>query len=174
MDPSVAKTESVSLIGMAGAGKSTLGRNLAKRLDWAFVDTDSLMEAYWGQDLQDLYDAVGRETFLELESFQVRNLGLNRAVIATGGSVVYSARAVERLKLLGHVVFLHIDLDTFLNRVGPAVGRAFARPPDKSLQDIFEERQPLYRAAADLTVSTQGRGVDACVDEITAWMERKA
>lgn len=174
MDRHNAKTESVSLVGMAGAGKSTLGRALAKRLDWAFVDTDHLIEAYWGQDLQSLYDAVGRETFLELESFQVRSLGLNRAVIATGGSVVYSRPAVERLKLLGHVVFLHIDLDTFLSRVGPATGRAFARPPDKTLAEVYAERQPLYRAAADLTVSTQGRDVDACVDEILDWMGGQA
>ncbi len=96
----------LSLIGMAGAGKSTLGALLARRLDWAHLDTDRLLESYYGLPLQQLLDSVGLETFLQLEEHQVGSLGAQRVVISTGGSVVYSRRAVDRLRMRGPVVFL--------------------------------------------------------------------
>lgn len=156
----------ISLIGMAGAGKSTLGRLLAHHLDWAFVDTDRLLEAYWGQPLQALYDNVGHSEFLHLESYQIRSLGLSRAVVATGGSVVYDPEAVNQLHLLGQIVFLRISLPTFLTRVGDAQGRALARPKGKTMEDLFTKRQPLYEAAADFTVDTDRFAPEECVRRI--------
>ncbi|MDD4733121.1 MAG: shikimate kinase, partial [Desulfovibrio sp.] len=103
------KKRCVTLVGIAGAGKSTVGRLLARALNWAHVDTDQLLEAYYGLPLQDLLDGVGLEKFLELEEHQVANLGIQRSVISTGGSVVYGPKAVERIQALGPVVHLHVE-----------------------------------------------------------------
>lgn len=149
-----AQLSCVSLIGMAGAGKSTLGRMLAERLDWAHLDTDNLIEATYGQPLQQVLDGLGLAEFLRAEETVVATLMVRRTVVSTGGSVVYGPRAVERLKLLGPVVFLEVGLETFLQRVGGGEGRGLAVAPGKSFADVFHERQPLYRAAADFTLRT--------------------
>lgn len=144
----------VSLIGMAGAGKSTLGRMLSERLGWAHLDTDNLIEATYGMPLQQVLDGLGLEAFLSAEETVVATLMVRRTVVSTGGSVVYGPRAVERLKLLGPVVFLDVSLETFLRRVGGGEGRGLAVAPGKSFADVFHERQPLYQAAADITLRT--------------------
>jgi shikimate kinase len=157
----------ISLVGMAGAGKSTLGRRLADRLGWAHMDTDRLVEAHWGQGLQELLDERGPEEFLAAEEAAVAGLSVKRCVVSTGGSVVYSRRIVSRLKSLGPVVYLRIDLETFLRRVGPAADRGFVvRTGCAGLEDVYAERQPLYEAAADVTVDTGRRNVDASVEVI--------
>ncbi len=161
----------LSLVGMAGAGKSTLGRLLAEGLGWAHLDTDKLLEAYYGLPLQQLLDRVGLASFLELEEHQVGVLGVQRAVVSTGGSVVYSPRAVERLRLLGPVVFLEIGLAAFLERVGRGDDRGLARAPGKSFEDLYYERQPLYLAAADFTVRTDQGDPASCARTILDWFQ---
>ena len=154
----------VSLIGIAGAGKSTLGKALAQRLGWAHLDTDRLVEATLGQPLQTIMDERGLKGFLAVEEAVVAMLGVKRAVVSTGGSVVYSRAAMERLKSLGPVVHLRIELDTFLNRVKDASGRAFVRPDGHSLADVYAEREPLYLQACDFHVCTDAAGLEQCVD----------
>ena len=161
----------LSLIGMAGAGKSTLGRVLAEKLGWAHLDTDRLIEAYYGLPLQEILDGLGLATFLSLENTLVSMLGVRRAVISTGGSVVYGAAAVERLRLLGPVVFLEITLPTFLARVGEANGRGLAIAPGRTKEELFAERQPLYRAAADFTLRTDEHNHTASLERLLAWLE---
>lgn len=156
----------VSLVGMAGAGKSTLASLLARRLGWAWLDTDRLIEATAGQGLSDLLAARGLEGFLRLEEDVVAELCVKRCVVATGGSVVYGPRAMARLKASGPVVFLSIDLPTFLARVGDPGKRAFVVPPGLDLAAVYAERQPLYAAAADCTVTTCGVTPEACVEQI--------
>lgn len=156
----------ISLIGMAGAGKSTLGALLAGRLGWSNVDTDRNMEAHYGLPLQSIMDRYGLDTFLEIEDFLLSRLYLHRTVISTGGSVVYGKGGMQQLKSLGPVVFLKIDLDTFLERVGDANGRGFAMAPGKTMEDVYNERQPLYEKYADLVCSTDDKSPEACVDAI--------
>ena len=157
---------SISLVGMAGAGKSTLGRLLADRLGWAFFDTDRHLEATYGVPLQTLMDQFGVRDFLRIEEELVGDLRLHRTVISTGGSVIYGALGMARLKESGPVVLLDIGLATFLSRVGDAEGRGLAISPGSTLEALYNERQPLYRAAADFTVRTDDRSPDACVQEI--------
>lgn len=159
------------LIGMAGAGKSTLGRLVAEKLGWAHLDTDRLMEAYYGLPLQELLDGLGLEKFLRAENQLVSMLGVRRAVISTGGSVVYGTEAVERLRLLGPVVFLEIGLEDFLRRVGPGDNRGLAIAPGCTKEQLFAERQPLYRAAADFTLRTDKNGHKECLERLLAWLE---
>ncbi len=156
----------VSLIGMAGAGKSTLAALLARRLGWACLDTDRLIEATCGQKLSDLLASLGLEAFLRLEEDIVAGLAVKRCVVATGGSVVYGPRAISRLRACGPVVHLSIDLPTFLCRVGDPCQRAFVIPEGLTLPGVYAERQPLYAAAADLTVVSCGVAPEECVEQI--------
>jgi len=155
----------VSLIGIAGAGKSTLGKALAFRLNWVHLDTDRLIEATFGQPIQDIMDERGPKKFLAVEESVVATLSVKRAVISPGGSVIYSRKAMERLKALGQVVHLRIELDTFLARVKDASGRAFVRRDGYSLADVYAEREPLYLAACDFSVRTDTADLDSCVNE---------
>lgn len=141
---------------MAGAGKTTVGRVLATRLGWAHVDTDRLLEAHWGALLQDLVDGMGLDEFLRAEEKLVSELWLWRTVVSTGGSVVYGPAAVERLRTLGPVVYLHVSVETICARVEDGQGRGLARRPGQSLDQLYAEREPLYRAAADLVLDAEG------------------
>ena len=156
----------VSLIGMAGAGKTTLAGLLARRLGWACLDTHRLIEAPCRAPLPDILTRQGLAGFLALEEDVVAGLGVKRCVVATGGSVVYGARAMARLKSMWPVVYLSIDLPTFLARVGDPGERAFVMPGGLTLADVYAERQPLYAAAADLTVASCGTTPEACVETI--------
>jgi shikimate kinase len=165
----------VSLIGMAGAGKSTLGRLLADKLGWAHLDTDRLIEAYYGLPLQEVLNGMGLAKFLEAEDTLVSMLGVRRTIISTGGSVVYGAKAMARLHLLGPVVHLSVSVQSFLERVGDGGNRGLAIAPGRSLEDLFLERQPLYEATADYTLSTDSSDQNASLEKLHAWlMEPKA
>ncbi|WP_051822704.1 homoserine kinase [Desulfonatronum thiodismutans] len=156
----------LSLIGMAGAGKSTLGRALAQDLGWALVDTDRLMEAHWGAPLQALLDQFGLEDFLRAEEDVVAKLWLWRTVVATGGSVVYGPRAVGRLRELGPVVYLRVGVGTICDRVRDARGRGLARRPEQTLEQLYAEREPLYRSAADLTLDMDDCSIDTALERL--------
>jgi shikimate kinase len=161
----------ITLVGMAGAGKSTLGGLLAGRLDWGQLDTDRYMESYYGLSLQEIMDTYGLDEFLRIEEGLVSKLNLTRTVISTGGSVIYGPEAVKRLKELGPVVLLDIDEATFIERVGNGENRGLAIGPGKTMRDLYNERLPLYREAADLTVRTDRCTPDECVDLILQHIE---
>lgn len=156
----------ITLIGMAAAGKSTLGEKLAQRLDWGQLDTDRYLESYYAISLQAIMDTYGLEEFLNIEESLVSELGLTRTIISTGGSVIYSGKAMAKLKHLGPVVLLDIQETTFIERVGNAENRGLAITPGTTLSDLYNERQPLYRAAADIVVSTDRHTPDECVELI--------
>lgn len=162
---------SITLVGMAGAGKSTVGNLLAKRLDWGQLDTDRYMESYYGLPLQGIMDRYGLDQFLQIEEKLVSRLNLNRTIISTGGSVIYSQRAMDQLHELGPVVLLDIDEETFIKRVGNAENRGLAIAPGKTMGDLYNERQPLYRAAADITVSTADLSPEESVASIIEQIE---
>lgn len=158
----------ISLVGMAGAGKSTVGVLLAQRLGRAFLDTDRLMEATWGRCLQEVLDTSpgGIQTFLEREEAVVGRVGQQRCVIATGGSVVYRAAAVARLRLLGAVVHVDAAPATLAERIAHKPNRGLVNPGGDTLERVIAQRAPLYEAAADVTVSTECTTPEACVEEI--------
>ena len=160
----------LSLIGMAGAGKSTFGRALAQDLGWALVDTDRLMEAHWGAPLQALLDRFGLDGFLRAEEDVVAKLWLWRTVVATGGSVVYGPRAIGRLRELGPVVYLRVSVGTICGRVKDARGRGLARRPDQTLEQLYSEREPLYQAAADLILDMDECSIDTALEQLRPWL----
>jgi shikimate kinase len=147
----------ISLIGMPGAGKSTVGVLLAKLAGLAFNDTDLEIQIRAGATLQEIVDSRGPVALRALEEEILLAVPLQGSVIATGGSVVYSDRIMQRLQQAGPVVYLEVSLPTLEARVAAAPPRGIASDADHSYADIFEERTPLYRRYADLTVTGEGR-----------------
>ncbi len=146
----------IVLIGMPGAGKTTLGKTLAQSLGLDFVDTDTLIEEKAGISLQEILENQGLEGFKTCEGEVVASLHLSRHVIATGGSVVYSSAAMKNLKKNSVIIYIDVPPDILEKRVHNPSGRGMVRPPGMSLQDLFRERKPLYEKYADLTISDRG------------------
>lgn len=145
----------IVLIGMPGAGKSTVGVLLAKQLSCQFVDTDVLIQSAEDRSLQDIMD---RDGYLELRAIEERvimSFSGEHYVVATGGSAVYSSLAMLHLKNHGCVVYLDVTLDMLRRRVKDYDQRGIARRPDQSFQDLFNERATLYRLYADITIQCE-------------------
>lgn len=160
------KGSNVVLIGMPGAGKSTVGVLLAKRLAYGFVDTDVALQTGEGRSLQEIIDNDGIEVFRGIEERYVAALSCSRTVIATGGSVVYSTPAISALQASGVVVFLDVPLAVLAARLGDMTKRGLVRRPGQSLEELYAERRPLYRQAADLVVSCEGLPPSEVVERV--------
>ena len=142
----------IILIGMPGAGKSTIGVILAKLTSRAFVDTDLLIQASQGRSLQDIVDKEGHLALRKIEEDVLVGLDCRNHVIATGGSAAYSHAAMTHLQADGIVVFLDVDLATLEARVSDYSTRGLAKRPDQSFADLFAERFSPYTRYADFTV----------------------
>ena len=151
------------LIGMPAAGKSTIGVLLAKRLGVPFLDTDILMQTGEGCFLQETIARYGIEGFREIEERYLLRVPSDCGVVATGGSAVYSPKAMAHLKSLGPAVYLRIGLADLQERLGNLDERGVLRMPGQTIEMLFKERQPLYGKYADITVSTAGVTPDQVV-----------
>ena len=160
------KNRNIILIGMPGSGKSTLGVLLAKALGRRFVDTDLLIQEREGRLLQDIIDNDGIEKFLQIEEQVLLSVDVEHAVIATGGSVVYSQAGMEALKRNGDVVYLAATYAEVEKRVTNITTRGIVLKHGCSLQDAFAERVPLYERYSDYTVDGTGKSIEECVEEI--------
>jgi shikimate kinase len=165
MSPS-AIPRNLVLIGMAGVGKSTVGVLLAKALSRPFVDTDLIIQAAEGRRLQDILDADGLDAFRRTEERHVLALDVRDAVIATGGSVVYSDAAMAHLKRYGVAIYLQLDPATLEARVRQADPRGLAIAPGQTFQELYRERKPLYERHADITIDCAGLTHDEVVARI--------
>ena len=135
--PSIPENGCITLIGMAGAGKTTVGRLVARSLDWAFVDCDHVIEAAFAASLQTVADAMSKEDFINVEAEIVGRLRLCRTVIATGGSVVYRASTMEHLASLGPVIYLEAPMNVVLERIARNPDRGLAIAPGQTVEDLF-------------------------------------
>lgn len=162
----ISSTPSIIIIGMAGAGKSTIGKALAHYLNWAFVDTDHIIEANYATKLQNIADKLSKEEFLDIESTIIQSLYFNRTVIATGGSVVYREKAMEHLAKLGVIVHLKVELSLILERIAKNPDRGLAIAPGQTIEDLFYEREKLYQKYANITFDTKTLTPKDCVLEL--------
>jgi shikimate kinase len=142
----------ISLIGMPGAGKSTSGRLLAMLLDMHFIDIDELIRQQKKRSLQDIVDSEGPLSLRKLEEQAILSLALENTVIATGGSAVYSAAAMQHLSALSHVVYLQAPYEVIAERIRDLDTRGLARQPQQSLLDLYNERVILYERYAEITI----------------------
>ena len=162
----------VVLIGMPGVGKSTVGVLLAKEMMKGFLDTDVYIQSREGKRLQTLLENLGPEQFCELEERSILRLSLdgrefvNGAIIATGGSVVYGKKAMARLMEIGVIVHLDLGFHLLEQRITNLATRGVVILPGQTLRDLYDERLPLYRQYAQLTVSCKGKTQEQIVLEV--------
>lgn len=158
--------QSLILIGMPGAGKSTIGVMLAKQLAKDFIDTDLLIQLEHRKTLQDILHAQGYMALRDYEEKILLNVHYPNHVIATGGSAVYSAYAMQHLKQFGPVIFLDVSMRNLEQRISNMATRGIASGPDETFADIYAERRPLYLRYADIVVDCNDKNQDQVIEEI--------
>jgi shikimate kinase len=158
--------KNIVLIGMPAVGKSTVGVLLAKRMGFAFVDTDLIIQTGESRRLATIIAQEGYMGFRRIEERWILSVKGNKQVIATGGSVVYSPLAMAHLAKEGLVVFLKIGLKALIKRLGDLDDRGVLRPPGMEIDDLYAERDPLYRQYAAIVIHTDGLSADQVVSAI--------
>jgi len=142
----------ITLIGMPGAGKSTIGIILAKNLGMGFIDTDILIQINQQKTLQEIIDEHDHLHLREIEEREVMKLNISNHVIATGGSVVYSEKAMQHLQDISHIVFLDVSFAELNRRIHNFASRGIAKRDDQTFEELFAERGALYRKYAEITI----------------------
>ncbi|MCR4563446.1 MAG: shikimate kinase [Clostridiales bacterium] len=156
----------IILIGMPGAGKSTLGVVLAKAVGFDFIDTDLIIQSEQNEKLYRIIEKKGIEKFIEIENKTVASLKAENCVIATGGSVIFGKEAMENLKSLGTVVYLQVEEKEIEKRLSNIKTRGIVMKADETVEKIYNERTPLYEKYADITVSCKGMDLEKTVEAI--------
>ena len=166
------KKDNIILIGMPGVGKSTVGVVLAKNMGYSFVDSDLLIQEQEGKLLHEIIEERGLEGFNEVENRVNASIGISRAVIATGGSVIYGRQAMEHLKQIGTVVYLSLPYEELSERLGDLNERGVSIREDQTLADLMRERTPLYEKYADVTIDCAGRQIREIVQMIKLTVQK--
>ncbi len=150
----------VTLIGMPGSGKSTIGVILAKALRYQFLDTDLLIQKEENRSLSEIIAQEGTEKFKEIENRVNASVHVTDTVIAPGGSVIYCDEAMEHLRSIGKVVYLKLSLEAVSARLGNLKDRGVLLKEGQTLKDLYEERVPLYEKYADIIVDEDGKNLE--------------
>jgi shikimate kinase len=158
--------KSIVLIGMPGAGKSTIGILLAKELGLDFIDTDISIQVRWGKTLQQITDESGYMVLRDYEEQVLLSENIDHKVVATGGSAVYSDAGMARLKASATVIFLDASLPALQQRVTNFDTRGIARRPEQSFEDLFAERSLLYQRYADIRIDCSNLGVNEALQAV--------
>ena len=161
--------KSISFVGMAGCGKTTIGRLFAKKHRVSFIDTDHLIEKRLKKSLQDIKDEKGYMYLREIEQEIVLAISASIQIISTGGSVIYSEKAIAHLKQISLVVFIDTPYELINKRIGDASKRGFSVPDGFSVKEAFDERMPLYQKHQDFTVDGTN-SADYIIKSIEQWI----
>jgi shikimate kinase len=157
----------ITLIGMSGVGKSRIGKLLSRKLNYGFIDIDKIIEKDHNKKLQEIIDCLGDDKFLELEESTIVNIGkTSDYVISPGGSSIYSDRAMNFLRSTSKIVFLNASLEEIKSHTVNFSERGIVGLKEKGLEELFEERLPLYRKYADVTIDLKGLSENVIVNLI--------
>jgi len=156
--------ENIILIGMPSSGKSTAGVLLAKRIGYDFIDCDLVIQKETGRLLPELIATYGADGFLQIEEQICSRITAERTVIATGGSAVYGPLTMKHLKSIGKVVFLQLGAEEVERRIPDLVQRGvLMRGKIRTVQELYDEREPLYERYADVTVNCEHKNPEELV-----------
>lgn len=156
----------ITLIGMPGVGKSTIGVVLAKVLGYQFLDSDLLIQKQERRRLREIIEEEGYTGFKEIENRVNASIDVNHTVIATGGSVVYCEEAMNHLKSVGTVVYLKLSLDSLSKRLGNLQCRGVLLKEGQTFKDLYEERTPLYEKYADVVLEEEGKDLEESLHDL--------
>ena len=156
---------SISLIGMAGAGKSSIGIKLAKHLKFDFVDSDLIIEKKYGKSLQDILNQKGNTKFKEIEEGALLSVEFNQIVLATGGSAVFCDTAMDYIKENSMVIYLEVPYEDISARISNFSERGLLKRSDQTIQEAYKEREGLYQNCADYIVQNNEK-IDSCLNKI--------
>lgn len=167
--------DNIVLIGMPGAGKSTVGVVLAKAKGYQFIDSDILIQEKHGKLLQELISEYGISGFRSIENDVNKSIQVQKSVIATGGSAIYCAEAMEHLSKMGTVVYLQLSFKEIEKRLGDLTARGVTLQKNQTLRELYQERIPFYEKYADKIIECDGlmlREVIAEILEKVSYMNR--
>ncbi|MCI8592288.1 MAG: shikimate kinase [Lachnospiraceae bacterium] len=161
----------IILIGFMGAGKTTLGRRLARARHLVFTDTDDRIVAKMGMPVTAIFDKYGEERFRKLETEALRELlkEKKRCVISVGGGLPMRGENQPYLKKLGQVIYLRAEVETLMGRLGRDHSRPMLRGGDlrSRIEELMEKRQDTYEKVADVVIDTDGKGFERLILEIS-------
>ena len=176
------KKSNIVLIGMPGAGKSTAGVVLAKKLGMQFIDTDLLIQLQEDACLSEIITNKGNDEFVAIENKILAGIECENSVIATGGSAIYGKEAMAHLSQIGHIIFLDASYEKICKCLGLDIDniciesldeRGVVLQDGKSLKEMFDERLPMYKHYAEITIETNLLDVRETVEQIVQKLERK-
>ena len=159
----------IVLVGMMGAGKSTVGRALAKQLDWEFSDTDHIIEISTGVSIPTIFEIEGEDGFRRRENQALVNFeGASHCVLATGGGIILSKENREILRRIGKVVYLKAAAKDLFERTKLDRNRPLLQDPnpEQKIKTLLAIRRPLYESCADLVIETGKQPVSQIVNKI--------
>jgi shikimate kinase len=168
------RPQNIFLVGPMGAGKSTIGRQLAQSLGYEFHDSDQEIQKRTGVDISTVFEFEGEEGFRNRERQAIEDLAQqDNIVLATGGGAVLVAENRQQLAARGFVIYLHCSPEQQFARTSRDRNRPLldTEDPQQRLRDLMAEREPIYRQVADMVVSTERRGTASVVKEIRRRLE---
>jgi shikimate kinase len=155
----------ISFIGMAGCGKSTLGKAISEKHDLSFVDTDHLIENEYNMTLEDVKREFGYKFVRSAEEKAILGLDGSTEIISTGGSAIYSSISMHHLMSFSKIIYINTPLDVIIERIGIGQERGLAMPDGISVSDVYLERKPLYEKFSQLTVDGS-KSIEQLVSEV--------
>ncbi|ABM35997.1 shikimate kinase [Polaromonas naphthalenivorans CJ2] len=174
MESSQIRLPSVALVGLPGSGKSTIGRQLARRLKLSFLDSDHVIEERLGCSIRDYFEREGEASFRDVEEAVIDELtGMASGVLSTGGGSVLRPANRQRLHERGHVVYLRSSPEELFRRLRHDVSRPLLQVADPlgRLRDLYAQRDPLYRETAHFVIETGRPSVSTLVNMISMQLE---
>lgn len=163
----------ISLVGLPGSGKSTVGRQLARRLQLSFADSDHVIEQRLGCPIREYFEREGEERFRDVEEQVLDELTQQSGVLSTGGGAVLRAANREHLRGRGKVVYLKSTPEELFRRLRHDTQRPLLQVSDplQRLRDLYAVRDPLYRETAHFTIETGRPSVATLVNMIVMQLE---
>ena len=166
MNKGTLNNDNIILIGMPGAGKSTIGIVLAKVIGYTFIDSDIIIQNEKQMLLQQLIEKYGLEGFNSIENEINSKISAHKSIIATGGSAVYGKEAMSHLKSIGTVIYLKLPYEEIKERLGDLNKRGVSIKKGQTLKSLYEERIILYEKYADITIECSNKKIGRIVEEI--------
>lgn len=156
----------IALIGMPGAGKSTVGVILAKVMGYEFIDIDLVIQKKEKQLLIDIITRQGLKKFIEIENKVTQEIITDRTIIATGGSVIYGKEAMHHLKNIATIIYIRLSDKTLVNRLGDIRKRGVVLRENQTFEELYRERCPLYEKYADIIIDAQQLEIEQLMETI--------